>query len=138
MLLLHILDQSNSGIWTCLWKFQHLEHPLRNVTKTLLGDKLKNTAICHFWAIFYAKNHRVFVATTHHEVKFVKGRSGKQDFIAFVYVLTIGKWSRIHSQPKLNNIYSLKKLILAAGGAFLWPCLVDLTLVPPIIPPNIL
>lgn len=90
MLLLHVLDQSNSAIWTRLWKFQHLEHPLRNITETFLSDKLKDTAICHFRAIFYAENHRVFVATAHHEVKLVKSRSRKQDFIAFVYVLTIG------------------------------------------------
>jgi hypothetical protein len=62
---------------------------LNNYFNYISGDHSK--FFRYLGAIFYAENHRVFVATAHHEVKFVKSRSRKQDFIAFFYVLTIGK-----------------------------------------------
>lgn len=108
VLFFEIWNQGN-GSWTArLRETQHFEHPVGNVTETLLSDKLEHSAVGQFGSVFEAEHERVLVFGAHQMVQFVQGRGWKDDFVSLFDVLPESKRSWIDSQSAYSKFYSLK------------------------------
>lgn len=91
MFPLHVSYQGYGGRCSGLWKFKHGEHPVGDVTESLLSYELEYTTIGHPGSILQTKYHWIFIAATHHEMQFIKGGRRKQDLITLLDILSKGE-----------------------------------------------
>ena len=96
---LHVGHQGDCCGSSRLGKFEHSEHPVRNVAKPFFGDELQDTTVSHLRPILQAENHGIFISTADQLEQLVESRRGEKYFISFFDVLSKSEGSGIDSQP---------------------------------------
>lgn len=70
--LFDVRDQGDGGRTPWLGKFEHFEHPVRNIAESFLSYELQNSAVGEFRAILETEDKRIFVFRGHKMVELVE------------------------------------------------------------------